>query len=202
MASCHRSVKPLWVAVLACPPERAQRAPPTSASTSSRPPCVKEDRCECIVPRLKARPALRFFGLLALVWRLEAAASGLEPACFPERTVLWSTELRDPEGRAFGWIRAGHPVKVTRDATGPDGAHSDILVEVPTRFTARVPRAELVVFSLAETEKVPGWNWWMPGSPFQVLGKSRERAQVVPNDGLAARAPPFRAFSRTRFFLW
>jgi hypothetical protein len=113
--------------------------------------------------------------LLIVVAALTASGPALAgpPACFPERTVLWSAWLHDDAGKVFGGVRSGQVVRVVDDAIGDDAL---VEVEAPVRLRGRVRRDRLLLFTRKEILVEAGWSSWLARAPMWILDGDATRA--------------------------
>jgi hypothetical protein len=119
-------------------------------------------------------------------------AGASAPACFPERTVLEPTPLRDRRGAQIGGAFPGQVVRIADDASG-DATSVDVELAEPVTVHARADRRKLGVFARVELEVQPGATWVMVGAPLEILSGDRDHARVEIGGPHAARPtlPPF-----------
>lgn len=121
---------------------------------------------------------MRALVVLLALWFVTVSAQALPPACFPERTVLWSAVLLDDNGDAFAGVRAGQVVRVIDDAIGEHGELAEIEVDGPTKLRGRVARMQLLAFAREELEIVNGESWLIAEAPLWLRAGDAEHAFV------------------------
>jgi hypothetical protein len=152
------------------------------------------------------RPVL-LLGLLSTGLLLRNAEAHEEPPCFPERTVLYSAMIYEPETLApIGGLRAGQRVRIVRDRIGAEVRlrfsdlaqehfrdHADLAeieFDTPERVRAIVEREFLVVFAKQDIEIIPGFMWWPRGVPLQVTDNAVAGEVLVEGVALAGTPVP------------
>jgi len=112
-----------------------------------------------------------------------------EPACFPERTVMWKSALRSADGRVIGGLRAAYPLKVLSDRAGENGEDAEIETTEPVKIRGRVERSSLVVFARKDIELAPGWKWLRADSALRIVEGDGTTAEVALADPRCGKGP-------------
>ena len=140
---------------------------------------------------LPLRPSLA--GLVLSMGLCHGTAHAKTPPCFPERTVLFATDVWDEQGRRLGGIRAGQVVRVIDDDVDGNGSESLVEVQGPAVFQGRVRRIKLHVFLKRDLPLVPGKIWRVAESPMHIVRADRRGVIITWVEGHEESLHPQRA---------